>query len=98
LYLIKHNGSVNYARLAHMAKYDSKIREFFQLKTFEKFEPDEKTINNNILKLSLNTIDKINELFVKSLIKNGFINTEKVRGNSFVCKTNIHFSTDNSLA
>jgi len=97
LFVLRQNGKVDYAKLEHISKYDSKVREFFQIKQFEKFEPDEKTINKNILKLKSKTIDKINELFTKYLIEKNYINAEKVRGDSFVCKTNVHFSTDNSL-
>ncbi len=97
LYVIRQNGKIDYANLAHIAKYDSKVREFLQVGTFEDFSPNEKTINNNILKLSSGTIDKINELLIKTLIGKNFIDGKKVRGDSFVCKTNAHFSTDNGL-
>jgi IS5 family transposase len=96
-YVIRKSTAIDYANLEHMARYDEKVREILQVGTFEKFRPNEKTINNNILKLSSETIDKINEILTKKNIEQGFETGKKIRGDSFVCKVNMHFPTDNGL-
>ena len=58
---------------------------------------DEKTIHQNLNKISFATIEAINNAVIKSAQKEGFEKGGNIRGDSFVCKRNIHTPSESTL-
>lgn len=56
-----------------------------------------RTLNHNYDRLNATTLNKINEIIVEKSIKESFEDGKVVRGDSFVCDSNVHFPTDQSL-
>jgi len=58
---------------------------------------DEKTIHQNLNKIRVETIEKINEAVIEGAKGLGYEKGGKIRGDSFVCERNIHFPSESSL-
>jgi hypothetical protein len=89
----------NYDQLQFEVNYNSLIRKLVGISDFgdEKKQYPLQTLKDNISLLDDNTIDKINELVVKtghSLKKNAEVN---VKVDTYVLETNVHFPTDLNL-
>lgn len=88
---------LSYDGLADLASNHKKLRRVLGIGDWDDKKYFRSTINDNILKLKPETIKQISQLVVglgHQLVSDA---VEKVRGDSFVVQTNIHYPTDASL-
>lgn len=98
LYILRKGTNKDYAALEWAFHNDKTFRELLGDSMFNPLpEYDETTIHQNLQKINNKTIRKINKTIVKMAIKEGFEKGGKIRGDSFVCQTNIHRPSENTL-
>jgi len=97
LALIRRSSQKDYAELAYIVATDKLLRLILEISEIDEFYPGEETIRENILKIKEETIEKANEIIVKYALKKGYEKLDVVRGDTFVCETNIGFPLDNKL-
>ena len=88
---------LSYDALADLATNHRKLRRLMGVGDWEERKFPRSTVNDNLLKLKPETIEQISHLVVglgHQLVPNA---VEKVRGDSFVVQTNIHYPTDANL-
>lgn len=73
------------------------IRKFLQLGALDSDTFKARTLNDNFRHLSPETLNSINALIVEKAVHEGFEDGKVVRGDIFVCDTNVHYPTDQSL-
>ena len=74
------------------------IRQFLELNHGDEVTLfSSRTLNHNYDRLKATTLNEINDIIVKKSIEEGFEDGKVVRGDSFVCDSNGHFPTDQSL-
>lgn len=88
---------INYDMLTDFANNHEVVRRFMGVSLAEDFYPSRSTIHDNIMLLSQETIDTVNQALVEIGVKKKFEDGSVVRGDSFVCRTNTHYPTDVGL-
>lgn len=84
----------DYDMLYDLANNHDTLRRFMGVSLTEDFHPKRSTIHDNIMLLSQETIEAVNEALVDIGVKKKFEDGSVVRGDSFVCRTNTHYPTD----
>lgn len=89
--------NLNYDQLSDLATNHRKIREMLGITEWSDKDYPRSTIQDNLSQLLPETIDTIKDMIVSC--GHGLCNNplEKVRGDSFVLKKNIHYPTDSNL-
>jgi len=85
---------IDYDMLYDLANNHEAIRKFMGVSLTEDFHPSRSTIHDNIMLLSKETIEAVNDALVEIGVKKKFEDGSAVRGDSFVCRTNTHYPTD----
>ena len=86
--------NLDYDMLTEFANNHEVIRRFMGVSLTEDFHPKRATIHDNIMLLSQETIEAVNDALVEIGVKKNFEDGRVVRGDSFVCQTNTHYPTD----
>lgn len=95
--------NISYDRLHMMANYDKLIRQLIGVETdfgFEKIEFEYQNILDNISLLDDQTVRELNEVIVEfghSVLKKKEEEALRLKTDSFVVKSNVHFPTDYNL-
>ncbi len=98
LLVIRNSKGANYAELEWMLHNDRTIREILGDSDFNPIKVyDEKTIHQNLNKITENTIKEIDKFTIGFAVKQGYEKSKKLRGDSFVCKSKIHFPSESSI-
>jgi IS5 family transposase len=94
---VRHGCNLDYDALQDLANNHTKIRQMLGLGQMDTRRYSRSTLQENIAKIGPKTIEEISQL----VIDEGHVLCpkviERVRGDSFVTKTNIHHPTDASL-
>jgi len=85
---------INYDMVTDFANNHEVVRRFMGVSPAEDFYPSRSAIHDNIMLLSKETIDAVDQALVKIGVKKKFEDGSAVRGDSFVCRTNTHYPTD----
>ena len=94
---IRQGCNYDYAALEHAANHDDLIRQFMETGPLSGERFGESTIHENVSRLRPQTLEQIAYLIAgvgHQLVPEA---VEKIRGDSFVVQTNIHYPTDSSL-
>ncbi len=94
---VRHGCNLDYDALHDLANNHSKLREMMGLGYKDRKQYSRSTIQENIAKISDETITKISDLIIAEGHAIFPKAIERVRGDSFVVKTNIHHPTDANL-
>lgn len=86
-----------YDQLQDLAENHRALLQIMQVGSWQEASFDWRRIQDNICKVRPETIDKINELIVLAGHELEPTAAERVRGDSFVAQTNIHWPTESSL-
>ena len=86
-----------YDQLQDLAENHRALLQIMQVGSWEEASFDWRRIRDNICKVRPETIDRINELIVSAGHQLEPTAAERVRGDSFVAQTNIHWPTESSL-
>src|SRR6266542_2591232 len=104
LAVVRHTLSTNWDRLEHLANYDQLVREILGVHTTgfndDKFEFPYQSILDNVQLIDEALLQQINLLIVEaghSLVKKKEQEALKLKTDSYVLETNIHFPTDLNL-
>jgi transposase, IS5 family len=104
LAVVRHTLSTNWDRLEHLANYDQLVREILGVHTTgfndDKIEFPYQSILDNVLLIDEELLHQINLLIVAaghSLLKKKEQEELKLKTDSYVLETNIHFPTDLNL-
>jgi hypothetical protein len=105
LAVVRHTLSTNWDRLEHLANYDQLIREIMGVHATAFIEADKiefayQTILDNVSLLDETLLDQVNQLVVEaghSLLKKKEEEVLKLKTDSYVLETNVHFPTDLNL-
>jgi len=95
--------NVSYDRLHHMANYDSLLRQLLGIETesgFERIEIGYQRIVDNVHLLDDKTLREINEVIVgfgHNVFKKKDTEALRLKTDSYVVETNVHFPTDYGL-
>lgn len=95
--------NISYDRLFHMANYDSLLRQILGIETeygFKKIEIEYQNIIDNVSLLDDMTLGKINQIIVEmghEVFKKKETEALRLKTDSFVVKSNVHFPTDYNL-
>ena len=89
--------NVTYDELQDLAENHRALLNIMQVGSWEEAAFDWRRIRDNICKVNPQTIQKINELIVAEGHRLEPTAAERVRGDSFVVETNIHWPTESSL-
>jgi transposase, IS5 family len=94
--------SYNYDQLQDLAENHRALRQIMGIGDWENAEKDQERFNwrrieNNLILLSPETIENINQAIIEEGHRLAPQAAETVRGDSFVVETNIHYPTDSSL-
>lgn len=94
---------LSYDRLHHMANYDSLLRQLMGIESesgFEKIEIEYQNIIDNVSLLDDKTLEEINKIIVEfghDVFKKKDLEALRLKTDSFVVKSNVHFPTDYNL-
>lgn len=94
---VRHGCNLDYDALQDLANNHMKLRQMLGLGEMDIRQYKRSTLQENVAKISDETIEKISDLIVDeghTLCPDAI---EKVRGDSFVAKTNIHHPTEANL-
>ena len=97
LAVVRQGCNYDYAALSHAANHDSLVRAFLQIGPLSGESFAEKTVHENVSKLRPRTLGQIAYAIAEAghaLVPQA---CQKVRGDSFVAQTNIHYPTDSNL-
>ena len=97
LAVIRQACNYDYAALQDAANHHTLVREFLQINPFMNERFQESTLHENISQLQPETLEKIAYMIAEQgqqLVPEA---AKKVRGDSTVVQTNIHYPTDSSL-
>ena len=97
LAVVRQGCDYDYAALSHAANHDSLIRGFLQIGPLSDKGFAEKTVHENVSKLRPQTLEQIVHLITEAGHELAPRACRKVRGDSFVVQTNIHYPTDSNL-
>jgi hypothetical protein len=104
LAVVRHTLSTNWDRLEHLANYDQLVREILGVHTTgfndDKIEFPYQSILDNVQLIDGDLLQQINLLIVEaghSLLKKKEQETLRLKTDSYVLETNIHFPTDLNL-
>ena len=104
LAVVRHTLSTNWDRLEHLANYDQLVREILGVHTTgfndDKFKFPYQSILDNVQLIDEALLQQINLLIVEaghSLVKKKEQEALKLKTDSYVLETNIHFPTDLNL-
>lgn len=86
-----------YDELHDLAENHLKLRAMMQVGLWDEESFSWKRIHANLCRLRPETIERVNHLIVGEGHRLAPTAAEKVRGDSFVCETNIHYPTESSL-
>ena len=86
-----------YDQLQDLAENHRALLQVMQVGSWEEASFDWRRIRDNLCKVRPETIDKINELIVSAGHELQPTAAERVRGDSFVAETNVHWPTESSL-
>jgi hypothetical protein len=86
-----------YDQLQDLAENHRALLQIMQVGSWEEASFDWRRIRDNICKVRPETIDRINELIVAAGHELEPTAAERVRGDTFVSETNIHWPTESSL-
>jgi hypothetical protein len=86
-----------YDQLQDLAENHRALLQIMQVGSWEEASFDWRRIRDNICKVRPETIDRVNELIVAAGHELEPTAAERVRGDSFVAETNIHWPTESSL-
>jgi len=95
--------NISYDRLHHMSNYDKLFRQIMGIEAeigFEQIEIEYQTIIDNISLLDEATLKKINDLIVEmghDVFKKKETEALRLKTDSFVVESNVHFPTDYNL-
>lgn len=97
--LVARNGKMaDYAWLEWILYNDRTFRALLGDSAFNPLPSyDETTIHQNLQKISKETIREFDKALLKLAVREGFEKGGKLRGDSFVCETNIHRPSENTL-
>jgi len=70
------------------------VRTFLELPNCDNTQFSESRLGKNCRKVSASTLDLINTALIEIALEMGFEDGKEVRGDSFACKTNIHYPSD----
>jgi hypothetical protein len=73
------------------------VRQLLELSNSNKIRFSSKTLQENLNKVTPETIQEINTLFQGWIVEAGYEDGKNVRADSFVCKRPIHYPTDQSI-
>ena len=94
---VRQGCNYDYAALSHAANHDSLVRAFLQIGPFSDDGFAEKTVHENVSKLRPQTLEQIAYVIAEAGHDLAPQACRKVRGDSFVAQTNIHYPTESSL-
>jgi len=94
---VRHGCKLDYDALQDLANNHMKLRQMLGLGEIDVKRYSRSTLQQNIAKISDETIEKISQLIVDEGHKLCPDAIEKVRGDSFVTQTNIHHPTESNL-
>ena len=94
---VRHGCNLDYDALHDLANNHRKLREMMGLGYMDRKQYSRSTIQENIAKISDETIEKISDLVIAEGHTIFPKAIDKVRGDSFVVQTNIHHPTDANL-
>ena len=86
-----------YDQLQDLAENHEKLRVMMQVGSWEEVSFSWQRIRDNVCRIRPETIERINHLLVGEGHRLEPEAAEAVRGDSFVCETNIHYPTESSL-
>lgn len=89
--------NLDYDQLSDLADNHTKLRQMMGLGFFDSKRYPRSTINDNLTCLSIQTLEAISDIIVEEGHRFCPEAIEKVRGDSFVVQTNIHYPTDTNL-
>jgi len=95
--VVRQGCNYDYAALSHAANHDKLVRAFLQMGPLSEEGFAEKTVHENVAKLRPQTLEQIAYLIAQAGHELAPQACQKVRGDSFVVQTNIHYPTDSSL-
>jgi len=95
--VVRQGCDYDYAALSHAANHDSLVRAFLQIGPLSDEGFGEKTVHENVSKLRPETLEQIAYVIAAAGHELAPQACRKVRGDSFVVQTNIHYPTDSSL-
>ena len=94
---VRHGCNLDYDALQDLANNHKKLREMMGLGDMDTKQYSRSTIQENIAKVSVKTIEKISNVVIGEGHTIFPRAKEKVRGDSFVVQTNVHHPTDANL-
>jgi hypothetical protein len=97
LAVVRQGCDYDYAALSHAANHDDLLRTFLQFGPLSDEGFAEKTVHENVSKLRPQTLEQIAYVIAAAGHELAPQACKKVRGDSFVVQTNIHYPTDSSL-
>lgn len=97
LAVVRQGCNYDYAALCHAAHHDSLLRAFLRIGPLSDEGFAEKTLHDNVSKLRPETLEQIAYEIAEAGQELAPEVCQKVRGDSFVMQTNIHYPTDSSL-
>jgi IS5 family transposase len=97
LAVVRQGCDYDYAALRHAANHDGLVRAFLQIGPLSDEGFAEKTIHENVSKLRPQTLEQIVYLIAEAGHDLAPQACQKVRSDSFVVQTNIHYPTDTNL-
>lgn len=89
--------NLTYDELQDQAENHRALLQMMQVGSWEKSSFDWRRIRDNVCKVRPETLEKINQLVVAEGHRLEPTAAERVRGDSFVAQTNIHWPTESSL-
>lgn len=90
-------SDLDYDQLSDLATNHRKIRQMMGLSDYDIKRYPKSTVNDNLVSLSAKTINAISILIVSEGHRFAPNAVERVRGDSYVMKKNIHYPTDSNL-
>jgi hypothetical protein len=90
-------ANLDYDQLSDLATCHKKVREMMDISRWEEKRYPKSTVHDNLSSLSAATIQNISDLIVVEGHRLRPKAIEKVRGDSYVLKKNIHYPTDANL-
>jgi hypothetical protein len=97
LAVVRQGCDYDFAALSHAASHDNLLRAFLQVGPLSDEGFAEKTVHENVSKLRPQTLEQIAYVIAEAGRELAPQACRKVRGDSFVVQTNIHYPTDSSL-
>ena len=94
---LRQGCNLNFDQLSDLATNHRKIREMMMLSVYDDKRYPKSTINDNLIALSNQTIQAISDIIVDEGHQFEPTAIERVRGDSYVMKKNIHYPTDSNL-